>query len=114
MRSLNLKTLSAIELIDLRAEVDAILSKKVAAERKSLEESLRKLDGLPSGKRRGRKASKLAGMKVAPKYKGPDGKTWTGRGLKPRWLADALKNGKQVEDFLIAKGGRGKGKGRQG
>jgi DNA-binding protein H-NS len=102
MRSPNLKTMSAIELIDLRAQVDAILSKKVTVERKTLEASLRKLDGVSSnGKRRIQKASRLAGIKLPPKYRGPDGQTWTGRGLKPRWLTEALDSGKQVEDFLI-------------
>jgi DNA-binding protein H-NS len=46
--------------------------------------------------------------KVAPKYRNPEnpGETWAGRGLKPRWLAAALKSGKKLEDFSI--GGAGK------
>lgn len=28
------------------------------------------------------------------------GQTWTGRGLKPRWLLDALADGKTLDDFL--------------
>jgi H-NS histone C-terminal domain len=39
--------------------------------------------------------------KAAPKYRGPDGKTWTGRGRKPRWLTSAMEEGKTPEDFLI-------------
>jgi DNA-binding protein H-NS len=41
---------------------------------------------------------------VAPKYRNPENpaETWTGRGLKPRWLAAAIKGGKNPEDFLIA------------
>jgi DNA-binding protein H-NS len=27
--------------------------------------------------------------------------TWGGRGLKPRWLAAALKSGKKLEEFSI-------------
>jgi len=43
-----------------------------------------------------------AGSKVAPKYRDPaSGATWTGRGLKPKWLAAAVAGGKNVEDFLI-------------
>jgi DNA-binding protein H-NS len=40
---------------------------------------------------------------VAPKYRNPDNpaETWAGRGLKPRWLAAALKTGKKLEDFSI-------------
>jgi DNA-binding protein H-NS len=40
--------------------------------------------------------------KVAPKYRGPHGDTWSGRGIRPRWLTSELKEGKKVEDFLIA------------
>ena len=40
--------------------------------------------------------------KVAPKYRHPEtGATWTGRGLKPKWLTEQLANGKQVGDFAI-------------
>ena len=40
--------------------------------------------------------------KVAPKYRNPStGATWTGRGLRPKWLAEQLSQGKQVSDFAI-------------
>lgn len=40
--------------------------------------------------------------KVAPKYRDPNtGKTWTGRGLKPTWLQEALAAGKSIEEFTI-------------
>ncbi len=39
---------------------------------------------------------------VAPKYRDPaTGATWTGRGLKPRWLAAAIARGASVEDYRI-------------
>jgi DNA-binding protein H-NS len=40
---------------------------------------------------------------VAPKYRNPEkpSETWAGRGLKPRWLAAALKGGKKLKDFAI-------------
>jgi DNA-binding protein H-NS len=41
------------------------------------------------------------GHKVAPKYEGPHGEKWSGRGLKPRWLTAAMSEGKRPEDFLI-------------
>ncbi len=42
------------------------------------------------------------GKKVAPKYRDPaSGATWTGRGLKPKWLQAALDTGKSVADFAI-------------
>jgi DNA-binding protein H-NS len=39
--------------------------------------------------------------KVAPKYRSPDGETWSGRGLKPRWLTALLAEGRKIEEFLI-------------
>ncbi len=42
------------------------------------------------------------GKKVAPKYRDRvSGATWTGRGLKPKWLQAALDAGKSVTDFAI-------------
>jgi len=40
---------------------------------------------------------------VAPKYRNPENpnETWAGRGLKPRWLAAALKAGHKIDEFLI-------------
>jgi DNA-binding protein H-NS len=42
--------------------------------------------------------------KVEPKYRNPENpsETWAGRGLRPRWLAIAIKAGKKLEDFSIA------------
>jgi DNA-binding protein H-NS len=40
--------------------------------------------------------------KVAAKYRDPStGSTWTGRGLKPRWLVAALESGRTQDEFLI-------------
>ncbi len=39
-----------------------------------------------------------------PKYRDPaTGKTWTGHGKAPAFIADAIKKGKSKEDFLIEK-----------
>lgn len=45
-----------------------------------------------------------AGFKVAPKFRNPENleQTWSGRGMKPVWLRDALaKRGTKIEDFAI-------------
>lgn len=43
-----------------------------------------------------------AGAKVAAKYRNPaTGDTWSGRGLKPKWLQSALSAGRSVADFAI-------------
>lgn len=39
---------------------------------------------------------------VAAKYKGPNGETWSGRGLKPKWLNLLVDAGQPKEFFLIA------------
>lgn len=42
------------------------------------------------------------GAKVPPKYRDPaTGATWSGRGLKPRWLEAALAAGRSLSDFSI-------------
>lgn len=48
-------------------------------------------------------AKKQAGgpAKVAPKYRGPGGETWSGRGLSPRWLAALIAQGRSKEEFVI-------------
>jgi DNA-binding protein H-NS len=45
--------------------------------------------------------SKAAGSVVAPKFRGPKGETWSGRGLMPRWLSALVAQGKTKEDFAI-------------
>ena len=100
MAKVNLSRMDFESLVNLRKQVeDALVS-----HRSTLEKQLASWGGsLTSTATRGR--SSLRGMKVAPKYRGPDGATWAGRGAKPRWLAAAIKDGKKVQDFLIDKTG---------
>ncbi|UUX94213.1 H-NS histone family protein [Aquabacterium sp. J223] len=43
-----------------------------------------------------------AGRKVAPKYRNPQtGETWSGRGLQPNWLKNALAAGHKIEEFSV-------------
>jgi len=40
--------------------------------------------------------------KVAAKYRDPvSGSTWSGRGLQPRWLREALAAGRPLSDFAL-------------
>jgi DNA-binding protein H-NS len=42
------------------------------------------------------------GRKVAAKYRNPaTGDTWSGRGLKPKWLKAALDSGRSLADFAL-------------
>lgn len=50
--------------------------------------------------RRSRKGVALG--KVPPKYRDPaSGATWSGRGLKPKWLNAALAAGRTLDDFKV-------------
>jgi DNA-binding protein H-NS len=96
-------TLSNEALCKLRDEIAALLNGRA-------ELLQRELDQLTGGVvAHGREASggadvpKARHKKIAPKYRGPDGETWAGRGIKPRWLASAMKEGKKLEDFLIVR-----------
>jgi DNA-binding protein H-NS len=44
-----------------------------------------------------------AGQPITPKYRGPSGETWSGRGRQPRWLAELEAAGHNREEFLIGK-----------
>jgi DNA-binding protein H-NS len=46
----------------------------------------------------------MKGVKVPPKYRGPGGEAWAGRGATPRWLAALIKEGHSIEEFLIGSG----------
>jgi DNA-binding protein H-NS len=54
-----------------------------------------------SGKARASKAGTKAGTPAPIKYRGPNGETWTGRGLMPRWLAGQVAQGKSKDSFAV-------------
>lgn len=66
-----------------------------------------------SGSARAAKASKPA-LSRSAKYADGQGNEWSGRGPRPHWLRDALKAGKDVEEFAVSsastKADRGDGK----
>jgi DNA-binding protein H-NS len=39
---------------------------------------------------------------LPPKYRSPDGKTWSGRGYPPQWIRDLEEEGGDREDYRIA------------
>ncbi len=90
---MNLKSMSIDKLSQLRSQIDAVLSSKVILSTSGL-----RLKGIRGGVR----------GPIAPKYRNPanPAETWAGRGLKPRWLAAALKSGKKLERFSIAAPGK--------
>jgi DNA-binding protein H-NS len=102
MAKVNLSNMTVDSLMELRQRVDKALLER----RGEMEKQLARMDAVPGGERDGRRrrgTSALRGRKIAPKYRGPSGKTWAGRGAKPRWLVTAIKEGKKLDDFLIDK-----------
>jgi DNA-binding protein H-NS len=113
--------LEVAELVQLRDEIETALNGKIVIERDELQERMDALAALvgkrsngkgrvmrakTSGQRPGGRSAKakvhpLKGKKAQPKYRGPNGETWAGRGLAPRWLTALEKKGKKRESFLI-------------
>ncbi|HVI65526.1 MAG TPA: H-NS histone family protein [Bradyrhizobium sp.] len=104
MAAVNLKGMDVDALLALRADIDKRLSQK----RSELEKQLSRLSA-ESGHAPGisrtvfGRGSALKGRKVAPKYRGPGGETWAGRGARPRWLAALIKQGRKLDEFAIDK-----------
>jgi DNA-binding protein H-NS len=50
-----------------------------------------------------KKAKKANSQNAQPRYQNPDdsSQTWTGRGRQPRWIAEGLSNGKNLNDFRM-------------
>jgi DNA-binding protein H-NS len=107
MATMNLRGMDVDALLSLRAEID----KKLSEKRSELEKQLSRLGlesnsggharaarGWGSGRR-----SAMKGRKVAPKFRGPGGETWAGRGARPRWLTALVKEGHNIEEFAINK-----------
>jgi DNA-binding protein H-NS len=121
--SIDLEGLSAKQLEAVIAKAkkrkDALSKRKpIMAVRKKLV-ALAKADGYtiaelfgdavatakPAAKRAARKSPRGRKLgKVAPKYRNPENpkETWSGRGMQPRWLAEQVRRGKSVADFLIS------------
>ena len=111
MPKVNLSGMTVEALLDLREQVDDMLLER----RAELQKQLKRTDALVGGRRVVRGGgSALKGRKVPPKYRGPSGETWAGRGARPRWLAAAIKGGRKLDDFLIDKSARKGRKTRRG
>ena len=100
MPKVNLSRMTVEALMDLRKRVDEMLLRR----RAELEKQLERI-AVVGGVGRGG-GSALKGRKVPPRYRGPSGETWAGRGARPRWLVAAVKGGKKLDDFLIDKSAR--------
>jgi DNA-binding protein H-NS len=107
MPKVDLAGMTVEALMDLREQVDETLLKR----RAEIEQQLERIAVVGGARIVRGGGSALRGRKVPPKYRGPKGETWAGRGARPRWLVAAIKDGKKLDDFLIDKSA-GKGKRR--
>lgn len=106
MAKKNLRAMTSGALVKLRDQIGSILNRRASAlqrELRSLGTDYAEVGRIAVYGRRKAKTpgSKLAGRTVAPKYRGPNGETWAGRGAQPRWLVAELEKGKSRESFLI-------------
>jgi DNA-binding protein H-NS len=100
MAKINLASMSVDALLQLREDVGRALNSKAG----DLQRQLAALGEDVGGRGRGAgRGNARKGIKVAAKYRGPDGETWAGRGAMPRWMTGAIKEGKKRDDFLIDK-----------
>jgi DNA-binding protein H-NS len=104
MAKVNLSGMNVEALMDLRMRVDEMLLQHRAEIAQQLEMMDRAFAVV--GRLRVDDRSALKGTKVPPKYRGPSGETWAGRGARPRWLVAAIKDGKKLDHFLIDKSAR--------
>ncbi|MDI4635535.1 H-NS histone family protein [Pelomonas sp. V22] len=94
------------DLIAQRAALDAQIVAAQSGARADAIQQVRSLmaehgltvEDLTIGKSKGPKS----GSHVAAKYRDAEtGATWSGRGLKPKWLAAKIAAGKRLEDFAV-------------
>lgn len=103
--SLDLNSMSLKELKDLQAQVARAIAnfeeRKKKAALAELEEKAREL-GFSLAELTGGAVARKRAAAVA-KFANPadPSDTWSGRGRKPRWFAEALAAGKTAEDMAI-------------
>lgn len=98
------------ELLNLNTRLQAEIQRRQVQELESHREktlalanalnmSIEQMFGInqPKG-RAGRKPRTDKGQPLPPKYRGPNGEEWSGKGLAPRWIRDS---GKDKSEFLI-------------
>ena len=106
MPKVNLSGMSVEALMDLRNRVDEMLVEHRAEIQKQIEMMDRAIVVIGGTRVVRGSGSALKGKKVPPKYRGPSGETWAGRGARPRWLVAAIRGGRKLDDFLIDKSAR--------
>jgi len=92
-----LASMSVDHLLNLRSNIDVELQHREKQIRKDLAvlgSSIHNSRGKGNG-------SHLKGIKLKPKYRGPKGETWAGRGQRPKWLVALVKQGRKLESYRV-------------
>jgi DNA-binding protein H-NS len=106
MADLSNKTPAELQTIiaEAKAQLEAIQRskhKEIIAKIKELAESIGVTVDIHEDEKKARKA---AGVIVPAKYRNPNDstKTWTGRGMTPKWLQALIAEGRNKDEFLIS------------
>ena len=105
----NIDHLSLSDLHELSARVQKAIASKKDEEKAATVSELRALasskgftlDELVGRGANGRRQRSDKGIKLKPKYKGPNGEIYTGRGPTPKWLKALERKGEKRDKFLV-------------
>ena len=97
------------ELLAQRAELERKISETQKFQRASAIAKIREImaeNGLTpedfGGKSGSVSRQNGSGSQKAPiKYRDASGNSWSGRGLQPRWLQQAIQSGRQLSEFAV-------------
>jgi len=102
MRQKELEKMPLDELWKLHERVEVLLSAKLEAGARELEERLATLRGriIPTAAKQTRRHY----PKVYPRFRNPvhPEQTWSGRGKQPIWIREALAAGRPMDDFRVS------------
>ncbi len=101
--------MSLAELLEQRAHLERQIEAVQSQKRAQAIEQIRALMAahgltaadLAAGLQKRAAKVRGTGKPVAAKYKDSYGNSWSGRGLRPKWLTAAIANGATLEEFAI-------------
>ncbi len=103
MKRSELEQMSVDNLWKMRADISEILTARIAAEKRLIEDRLIQLRANSLPEPETRVSERRPYPRVFPKFRNPDdsSQTWAGRGKQPRWLTAQLRSGRRVDEFRI-------------
>jgi DNA-binding protein H-NS len=99
------RTLTLTELLRARDEINDNYTRKIEAEKTAtiseMETRFQELGISLEDVIAKRNQKRPPKQPSPPKYISPDGKTWSGRGIPPKWIQEIEKNGLSREEYRI-------------